>query len=149
MNKTWAACSGLEGLLCLHAFAWAWRTLSRITVCGNGTFRWELFITIRMTYSQLMSPACALYHVVMRRHSLVSYQCTVGNMKTQQEAVLMPRVRVDTARRAGAERYIQIRLQDFVPLRLRFSWQQRQVVTTVLSFGNLLCDTTGEKKKRS
>lgn len=66
-------------------------------------------------------------------------------MKSQQEAAPVPWLWVDMACRAGAEGYIRIRLQGFVPLHLRFSRLQRQVVTTVLSFGNLLCDTTEKK----
>lgn len=52
----------------------------------------ELSIIIRITYSEIKSPVCVLCHGVKRGQSVVSYQCTIGNMKTQQEAMLRPRV---------------------------------------------------------
>lgn len=52
----------------------------------------ELFINIRITYCKLKSPACVVNRGVKRRHAVVSYQCTIGNMKTQHEDELKPQV---------------------------------------------------------
>lgn len=42
----------------------------------------ESFITIKITYSK-----CVCFGVrVKRNHAAVSYHCTIGNMKSQQEA---------------------------------------------------------------
>lgn len=103
----------------------------------------ELFIIMRISYSELKSHACVLYYGVKRRHS-VSYQRIKGSMKTQQEAEPRPRVPAEVICGAAEQRYIWINLQDFVPLHLRVSWLQCQVLSTVLSFGNLF----GDKKKR-
>lgn len=102
----------------------------------------ELFIIMRISYSELKSHACVLYYGVKRRHS-VSYQRTKGSMKTQQEAEPRPRVPAEVICGAAEQRYIWINLQDFVPLHLRVSWLRCQVLSTVLSFGNLF----GDKKK--
>jgi len=54
----------------------------------------ELFINMRMSYSKQTSPACVLYHggeeetLCQAELGVVSCQCLIGNMKTQQEATL-------------------------------------------------------------
>ena len=107
----------------------------------------ELFIIMRISYSELKSHACVLYYGVKRWRS-VSYQRTEGSMKTQQEAELRPRVPAEVICGAAEQRYIWINLQDFVPLHLRVSWLRCQVLSTVLSFGNLFGDTARRKKKK-
>lgn len=85
---------GVIELACMLLYLLVLTLPSHITVCGNGAHSGKGIVHYHKNnlLRATKSPACVVYHGVKRRHAVVSYKCTIGNMKTQQEAELEPQV---------------------------------------------------------
>ena len=105
----------------------------------------ELFITMRIPQLQAeVLILSALYRGVNTEPAVVSYQCIMGNMKTQQEAAPKPLVPWLAGQIDLNSFFTKFGSTSFEIIILAQS--QRQVVTAALSFDNLLCDSIKKKE---
>lgn len=99
----------------------AWRVLSHIAVCGKGT-RSEKGIVHYHKNNILQAKVSCLCTLPWGKEEtlcqtkldVASYQCIIGNMKTQQEAALKPGVCVDMTCRADIFGFIYKILFHFI-----------------------------------
>lgn len=88
-----------------------------------------------------------VYRGVKRRHAVVSYQCTIGNIKTQHGAELKPQVwLVNDLQGTSRDKFMFINKILFHPIKNPPGCSR--VVTVVLLFDRSLCEIFFLKKKK-